>query len=225
MSTIFAALQSTYSSIELALFKDGQQLGFIVIDKHQASAMLIPVFAELLTSHSLSLKDLAFLAVNKGPAPFTTLRTVIATANGLAFATGIPLIGVTSIDALVKEYTSDTSPVPVALLKAFHEDVYYGYWQDDRIEVGCLPHAQALELIAEKITDKKILFVGNAAHMYERQIITLFGERAIFAPGEPATVSLPYVARLALESWCAHANIEKQLMPLYLKKPVLFTRS
>ncbi len=101
----FLALQNTYDHVEVGLFSRTPQLvSSYSIAKMEASRSLIPSLERFLQEQQLHLKDFPFLVVNQGPGPFTTLRTVIATANGLSFATGIPLIGVDALEAARSEW-------------------------------------------------------------------------------------------------------------------------
>jgi tRNA threonylcarbamoyladenosine biosynthesis protein TsaB len=53
-----------------------------------------------LAAADLTVRDLTLLAVGLGPGPFTGLRVGLATIEGLAFATGLPVVGVSGLDAL-----------------------------------------------------------------------------------------------------------------------------
>src|SRR5262245_9999813 len=59
-----------------------------------------PAVADLLGCRGLSPRDLAGVAVDLGPGSFTGSRVGVATAKGLALASGTPLVGVTSLEAL-----------------------------------------------------------------------------------------------------------------------------
>lgn len=222
--TTFAALQSTYTCLELALFAEEELLVSTAIDKHAASKMLIPAFDESLAQCGLALKDLAFIAVNQGPSPFTTLRTVISTANGLAWAAKIPLIGISGLHALADEYETHSCLV-VALLNAFCEDVYFGIAREHTFETGCMPHALFIEKLQKEGSEQPILFVGNAAQHYEQKLKEVLGERAQFVAEKPQTVSIAYIAHMGLHAWRAGERGCDQLLPLYLKKPMLFQRA
>src|SRR5688572_24887341 len=54
----------------------------------------------LLEAAGIVLRDVDVFAVTTGPGSFTGLRIGIATMQGLAFAEGRPLIGVSGLDAL-----------------------------------------------------------------------------------------------------------------------------
>jgi tRNA A37 threonylcarbamoyladenosine modification protein TsaB len=58
----------------------------------------LTVLDEVLAGSSLS--EVGALAVGTGPGGFTGLRIALSYAKGLAFATGLPLVGVSSYDAL-----------------------------------------------------------------------------------------------------------------------------
>src|SRR5687767_3976293 len=113
--TYFLALQNTYQNVEIALFKDSQILASTTLSKLQASSHSMPAIQELLKTNNLTLKDLSFIGASQGPGPFTTLRVVIATVNGISFSTGIPLIGVDGLDTFLDEQKDSRYPV-VALL-------------------------------------------------------------------------------------------------------------
>lgn len=64
------------------------------------SQKLLPMIDGLLRSLELAPTDLDAFAVSVGPGSFTGLRIGIVTAKGLAFATGKPLYGVPTLEAL-----------------------------------------------------------------------------------------------------------------------------
>ena len=52
----------------------------------RASAQLLPLIDQLLVQHECELSDLDFIALDQGPGAFTSLRVVLTTINGIAFA-------------------------------------------------------------------------------------------------------------------------------------------
>ena len=61
---------------------------------------LIGLIDELLGAAGCDYAALGALAVNCGPGSFTGLRSVVAAARGLALAAGLPVVGVSSLEAL-----------------------------------------------------------------------------------------------------------------------------
>lgn len=60
---------------------------------------LIPMLEELLTEAGIGWADLRALAVGTGPGNFTGVRIAVATVRGLALGLGIPVVGVTRLEA------------------------------------------------------------------------------------------------------------------------------
>lgn len=213
----YLALQSTYTHIELGIYQNDACIDFVQIDKTRASKECVPTIATLLKNNSLTISDLSFIGVNQGPGPFTTLRTLIATVNGLAFSGIIPLIGVNGMEGLLQEYIHK-SPNVVALLNAFGSDLYYGIRTGSSYDEGCASIDSVLSMIAQKIQTETLLFVGNGVDLVHDQIKTTFGNRTQIINPNPQTVSLNAVAKIALQNWNTQKNISYQLEPLYFKE-------
>ncbi len=64
------------------------------------AATLPPLVAAVLLAARLTPTDLAAVAVVVGPGGFTSLRTALALAHGLALGAGVPVLGVTTGEAL-----------------------------------------------------------------------------------------------------------------------------
>ena len=81
------------------LFQGGQAEAFQEMATGQAEALL-PMAEGLLAGQGLGWKDVTLLAVGTGPGNFTGVRIAVAAARGLALGLGVPLVGVTSLQAL-----------------------------------------------------------------------------------------------------------------------------
>lgn len=235
----FIALQNTFSEIELALFINGTLRTQRSASKIDASKDLIPFMQSMLDEHKLSLSDLSFMAINKGPGPYTTLRTLIATVNGISFATGIPLIGVDGLDALLTENNNPEFPITVALLNAFNNDVYYGISSSEPFSFestaattnnssfycvkNAANHASFLTTLAQTFPTQKINFIGDASYTYQEQIQKIFGNNAHFPLPQARFASLFQIGAIALHDFNTKKEISYQLQPVYLKKPMLFS--
>ena len=68
---------------------------------------LLPTIAALLERRGLAPTALAAIVVGIGPGAFTGLRVGIATAKGLAHALGVPIVGVSTADALLAGAAAD----------------------------------------------------------------------------------------------------------------------
>lgn len=212
-------LQSTYNIVECGLFH-GNQLFIKSIAKEHASALLIPTLDSLLEHHNLTLEQIGCIVVNKGPGPFTTLRTVIATANGINMATEIPLIGINGMQAFLDEYGQNSALPTVALLNAFHESVYYGIKRGDSYDIGYMRIDNLLPIIQEQYPENVIRFIGNGTRLYKDKIVAYFRDQAYIPEPVPETASLQKIVSIGYDFWQKGLDLSAQITPIYLKKPV-----
>lgn len=213
----YLAIQNTYTSMQLAIYKDKALCASAELDKTKASKDCIIVLKELLKTSAIHFEDLAFIVANQGPGPFTTLRVVISTINGLSFASKKPLIGINAIEAFLKEYQQQQYENKVVLLNAFGDDLYYGIQSDNSLDIGCASTESVLLQINQKISQNPILFLGNGIKHCQQALQTTFGNRAHFLDPNPETVSLQQIAQMGFEKWQKREDISFQLQPHYFK--------
>jgi len=100
---ILLALDSSGTSASAALMDDYIVMAeFTVGDRKRKthSETLMPMINNLFEVSGISPSNLDYIACTNGPGSFTGLRIGAATAKGLAFATGKPLIAVPTLDAM-----------------------------------------------------------------------------------------------------------------------------
>lgn len=72
--------------------------------------LLLPLIEKLLKQNKVKLADLDGIEVNNHGGSFTSLRIGVVTANALAFALGIPVIGIDKKDVKKKKGISIIEP-------------------------------------------------------------------------------------------------------------------
>ena len=93
------AWDTSSRSLSVALF-EGEKKIASVDSEPIPSESLIPVVDKLLKKHALSLRDIGCLAVGLGPGSFTGLRVGIVSAKLMGYLTHIPLVGISSLEAI-----------------------------------------------------------------------------------------------------------------------------
>ncbi len=84
-----------------AVAADGEVLSEITADEGLThSSRLAQNVEAVLKRAKIGLKELSGIAVSKGPGSFTGLRVGLSFAKGLAFSSGLPIAGVSTLDAL-----------------------------------------------------------------------------------------------------------------------------
>jgi tRNA threonylcarbamoyladenosine biosynthesis protein TsaB len=86
---------------------------------------LIPLIARVMKQSGMGFGDLDRIVVTTGPGSFTGLRVGISAARGFGAATGLAVIGVSTLSAYAAPYLAadDKSPV-IAAIDARHRHVY-----------------------------------------------------------------------------------------------------
>lgn len=202
-------IQSTYNSVEVGIYKDQKQLAFQQLHKHDASGQLIVTIDQLLQDCNVTINDVARIIANNGPGPFTTLRVVITTINGISFAKRISLIGVNALDALAHEVTKKNTN-NVMLLNAFGNDVYYLVDDGTTKKYGSKKINTLLAELANLYPKQSFFFAGNGAHIHQ-ELITQTITNPVIDPTKHCSLQSIF------ESGKSVTKIRHQLIPVYLK--------
>jgi tRNA threonylcarbamoyladenosine biosynthesis protein TsaB len=220
--SLVVCIHNTYYSVEGALAHDNVILASCSIAKEMASAHLVPAIDSLLTSNGYALTDVDYAIVNRGPAPFTTLRTVIATVNGIAFACKIPLVGVDALDVCVGVYQQKSSIRTVVLLNAFNHAVYYGMYDEstESVKKGYASIRELLETVHSMYPEEPIQFIGNGTDVYYSDIKWIFGAQAYIPEPLPLNASLEQILLAGNIHIQSGFDTSYFIEPIYLKKPL-----
>jgi tRNA threonylcarbamoyladenosine biosynthesis protein TsaB len=210
-----------YTSIELAIFKGETSLDRVEEENKQSSKNFIPLLNNLLINNRLSLSDLSFIAVYQGPAPLTTLRVIISSVNGLAYAIKVPLIGINGLTSILDEYHGTTNnSITISLLNAFCKNIYFGIYNGitHKSTQGCNSSQivfDHIKTLLQTHPSAHLVCIGNAVPLYYDELKSL-SERIIIPTPLPLITSLNFLALQSLKSWRENATGSSHLLPLYL---------
>jgi len=113
----FAALETSTEWCSVAVWRDGEIAGLERRAGNRHSEIALPMLQSLLGKTRLDA-----VAFGAGPGAFTGLRIACGLAQGLAFAHGLPMIGISTFEALAQE--AGAARV-VACIDARMREVYY----------------------------------------------------------------------------------------------------
>ncbi len=135
------AFDTSSEWLSVALLHDGD-LHYLECDAQQQHAEhALPMIRQLLQSANLQLNQLDAIAYNHGPGAFTGLRIGCGIAQGLAYGTGLPLIGVCSLEAIAEQVAADQ--VYVCLDARMNQVFYAAYRQRSQHWEAVVPPALA----------------------------------------------------------------------------------
>lgn len=210
-------LQATYNKVDVALCNDQFIIDSLSIPNQSSSAQLVVSLDQLLKKNSLSIKDCLYIAANQGPAPFTTLRTILATINGIQAAINIPLIGIDGLQSLITQHKSKNYTYTIALLNAFNNELYYAIYFENNCITGYASCENIVSLIKETIGNDSALIIGNGIEILKKEYSDA-SETQIFFDTSIAHLTIADVVHIAQKAWSNGDNFTIPLMPLYLKK-------
>jgi tRNA threonylcarbamoyladenosine biosynthesis protein TsaB len=174
---------------------------------------LLPLAAGLLDDAGLRFADVELIAVGLGPGTFTGLRIGVATARGLAQATGAALAGVPSLRALA--HNVDASIV-LAVLDARRGEAFVAGFQDGaEVLAPAALGPEALERLAPPPGGGAWLAAGDGAVRFRAALedagITVMPDT------DPAhRITAAAICRLALQDGPAARD---RVTPLYVRAP------
>lgn len=137
-----------------------------------------------------TLADLTGLVVNCGPGAFTGLRVGLATAQGLAMASGKPLIGCSAFEALVG-LASGWEGMVCPVLEARKGEVYAAMYRQHGREIQELMPGMILtpEILCTLVTERT-LFLGSGARVYRMMLAATLSDQAVCVDTGLAEVGL-----------------------------------
>lgn len=179
------------------------------------SERLLATADGLLCELGLSRADLGALAVSVGPGSFTGLRVGVSAWKGLALGWGLPLIGVSTLDALAR-HGSSGAVCPV--LDAKMSEVFWGLYEVDESSAVRVrgPEVTSVEAMIAHLP-REVLLIGDGADRY-RETIESMGCGARFAPAIHSFPRAASVGCVALEQLAAGDPGDAETVePVYLR--------
>jgi tRNA threonylcarbamoyladenosine biosynthesis protein TsaB len=180
-----------------------------------------PALEQLLAWTGLELSQVGGIAVGIGPGLFTGLRVGVETAKTLAQVLSVPIVGITSLDALAFS-VRHTHKLIVPVIDARRGEVFYavyralpgGVVRGSEYSVASPDHLSAeLETLPGEM-----LAVGDGAILYRDQLAGL-GSRVELASRIRAHPEAAALVELAVPRFLREEHDRLQdVVPMYLRK-------
>ena len=183
------------------------------------SERLMAAIDRLLGDSGLAIDDMDGVAVSIGPGSFTGLRIGLSAAKGLSYASGKPLIGIPTLDALALNMTF-SSYLICPIQDARKGEVYTALYRpgDNSPEKMTDDMAVDPSALAGMITQKTV-FLGDGVNRYRELLMKQLGELYNEAP---IPLQLPRASNVAM---LALKRLEKgdtddpfTMIPKYIRK-------
>ena len=211
----FAAFETSTEWCSVALWRDGEIAALERRAGNRHSDLALPMLERLLAAAGIRAAELGAVAFGAGPGSFTGLRIACGLAQGLAFASGVPVIGISTLEAMAEE--SGAARV-VACLDARMREVYYSALEKDagRWNEVVAPRCVSPDAVAPMGADW--VGCGNGFAVYGN-----LGMTRVLPEVHPTAIA---VARLAAPRLAAGEGVDAALAaPVYVREKVAFTKA
>lgn len=196
---------------------DGVIAEYVLNVKATYSERLLPAVDHVLRDARITMDEIEGLAVSIGPGSFTGLRIGLSTVKGLALATGKPVVGVPTLQALAWSIPHCRYPV-CPILDARKHEVYSAIFAYRDGELVCLMEEAALvpQALVKHIA-QPTLFVGDGWRVYGAFFQQALG-KLVIPPPTSWTVSPAAVADLGRRRLCkGEKDPVEDLVPRYIR--------
>lgn len=191
------------------------------------AAAILPLIESLFENARLSVTELSGIAVSIGPGSFTGLRIGLATAKGLAYDSGLPLVGISTLAANAARINNDDALVG-SMLDARKSEVYFSLFQRTRNNLARLTPDAVLSVSAvidlmhnhRVASGAALIFVGDGATVYRRELVNSLGPSAQVHESTCLPSLAAQVGIQATDRFVAAAGDDVgSLAPVYLRMP------
>jgi tRNA threonylcarbamoyladenosine biosynthesis protein TsaB len=171
---ITLAMECATDTVGLSLLEGKEILTdfYLGPGRHHAE-VLLPALEKLLFLTGITMGQIDLLACTTGPGSFTGVRIGVSTVKGLALATGKPIVGISTLEALAM----NAFPYPgliCPLLDARRDQVYAGLYRMGPDGFPEIVTPDRLTDIAQLIRDlpaDEIDLIGDGALRYRNRLL------------------------------------------------------
>lgn len=179
------AIDTSTSVLGVSLLDDKKIYGEVIINlKTNHSIRLMPTIDHLFTEVNWSPQQIDLIAVAKGPGSYTGVRIGVTTAKAFAWALNIPVVGISSLEAMAFAHQNFTGPI-VPVIDARRGQAYTAVYGNQNAEWGNI-ESDTIILMSDWLAkinqlSEKILFIGDDVTIHQDLIIDKLGEKAQFS--------------------------------------------
>jgi len=218
---LILAIETATMCGSVALMSGDHCLAEISIDTATThSRRLIQQVDQVMRETTMDWGHIDAVAVSLGPGSFTGLRIGLSTAKGLCLATGLPLLGVPTLDGLSRQITSPPGTMILAVLDARKKEVYGAFYQCNKAgvpeRVGKYLVRKPAEMAA--MIEEPTILVGDGSVLYSQ----VFAEQAtaplIFAPIQNFFPRAATIGLLGIELFASGDFVDPAtVVPFYVR--------
>ncbi len=217
------AINTSTPQFGLAILdEDGTILAEYFISKEKGHfGSLMPALHFLLSKLKSDIHDLKAIIVATGPGSFTGLRVGLSAAKGLCYGLDIPIIGISSLEAMASQLPYCDLPMAPILDSRKGEFFTAKFiWNDGHNLIRNMEDISLKLGDFPSLFDEYTLFIGNSFSSQGPLLKKMIGPKVLLAPAHCWNLKASAIGSLGLTRFHAHDFDDPQsLNPLYLRPP------
>jgi tRNA threonylcarbamoyladenosine biosynthesis protein TsaB len=119
------AIDTATEACSAALYIDGEVLEKYEVAPRRHAELILPMVDSLLAEAELKLTSLGALAFGRGPGAFTGVRIATGVIQGLAFASDLPVIPISTLAAMAQGASTEADTI-LSTIDARMSEIYWG---------------------------------------------------------------------------------------------------
>ncbi len=170
---IILNIDTATDSASVCLANEAASVKLIVNDnKKDHASWLHTVIQKLISKPKLSFKNIDAIAVTIGPGSYTGLRVGLSAAKGLCFASGIPLIGINTLEMLAHPLLAEETDLICPVIDARRMEIFMAVYNKQMEEI-IKPCAMVIEKNSfdQLFEHGKIIFSGTGVEKLKKIIV------------------------------------------------------
>ena len=218
---IVVAIETSTPHTSVAIGTESEILGKVAISGGARQESVAPALQQLLAWSDVQIGQVGGIAVGVGPGLFTGLRVGVETAKTLAQVLHVPLVGITSLDALAYAVRMSHKRI-AAVIDGRRGEVFFAAYRS--VPGGVVRETEQVvvapdRLVAElQVSPGEVLAVGNGAMLY-RHVLEELGSRVEFASPALAHPDAAALVELAVPRFLREEHDRLfDVVPVYLRK-------
>lgn len=223
--SVILALDTSTDACSVALMHAGQIDEDFRIIPRQHTQQLLPMVKAMLQKHQLRVQDLDAIAFGRGPGSFAGIRIATGVAQGLAFGAELPMLPVSTLEAMALSAHQAGAEHVIAALDARMDEVY---WAAYHFAQG-LPVQVAPERVDAPVSlscpDTALQWQGVGSGWCYQASMPASVQEAVVSIQQDIYPTAAAIATLALRDFQAGKTVApEQALPVYLRDDVAWKK-
>ena len=197
--------------------------------KSNHAEIILPLINSVLQRAGIGLTEVAGIAVSIGPGSFTGVRIGLSTVKGLAYGTGTPTVGISTLQAIAARVAGFEGMV-CPLVDARKGEVYAAVFRKQGNQLERLTQDALMPILSfrEELRglEKTVpcLFIGDGVTAYRPLLQQMSGLQTNIADEQAMPSVAAAIALLGERQFADQGAVRlEDLVPVYLRRPACET--